>query len=188
MPAGLQPRIFLEKGQRFHSLVFTGEYGRNDKGRRCGWFLCDCGNKKLIPISRFTCSNPTVKACGCTSYNLNFRDLIEKYGEDYPFYVVWGTVKVHMSRRKKDFTITPDDIKRIWMKQNGRCIYTGEKLHLPNSHADKASINLSIDRIDSSIGYLPDNIQFTTKRVNMMKQELSHSEFLHYCKLIAINN
>lgn len=44
---------------------------------------------------------------------------------------------------------------------------------------------VSIDRIDSSFGYLKENIQLVDKRVNMMKQSYSQEEFILVCKAVA---
>lgn len=46
----------------------------------------------------------------------------------------------------------------------------------------------SIDRIDSSNGYIEDNIQWVHKDVNMMKQKMTNIELIEMCKLIVENN
>jgi hypothetical protein len=43
----------------------------------------------------------------------------------------------------------------------------------------------SLDRIDSSKGYIKTNVQWVHKKVNKMKQDTSVDEFKHYCKLIC---
>lgn len=44
--------------------------------------------------------------------------------------------------------------------------------------------NVSIDRIDSSIGYKEDNIQLVCHIVNLMKHDLSIEELKTWCKRI----
>lgn len=68
-------------------------------------------------------------------------------------------------------------------KQQFRCAYTGESLVL--------GVNASIDHIipvcaggKDSI----DNLQFVTRRINSMKSDCSHDEFIRLCKLVALNN
>lgn len=41
--------------------------------------------------------------------------------------------------------------------------------------------NISIDRIDSSKGYLRDNVQFVCDIVNRMKSDMSLPELLFWC-------
>jgi hypothetical protein len=47
--------------------------------------------------------------------------------------------------------------------------------------------NASIDRIDSSKGYVVDNIQFVCRIANTAKSDLSQEDFINLCKTI-INN
>lgn len=69
--------------------------------------------------------------------------------------------------RKKgmDFTITLRDLKAIWDKQEGKCVYTHlPMLDLPSTTNKrvKEPMRASLDRIDSSRGYTPDNVQWVT--------------------------
>lgn len=43
----------------------------------------------------------------------------------------------------------------------------------------------SVDRIDSTKGYTPDNVQWVDKRINFMKQHFSQVEFVELCCLVS---
>lgn len=45
----------------------------------------------------------------------------------------------------------------------------------------------SPDRIDSSLGYTKDNVQWVHKDVNTIKWDLSHDRFVKLCKTITEN-
>jgi hypothetical protein len=45
----------------------------------------------------------------------------------------------------------------------------------------------SIDRIDSSGHYTPENVQIVMAAVNVMKGELSDAVFLELCRQITVN-
>ena len=45
--------------------------------------------------------------------------------------------------------------------------------------------NASLDRIDSKLGYIEDNVQWVTSKVNMMKQHYTQEEFLEVCGNVA---
>ena len=45
-----------------------------------------------------------------------------------------------------------------------------------------------LDRIDSKKGYVPGNVQWVYKPVNMMKWKLSQKEFIHICHLVTEYN
>jgi len=48
----------------------------------------------------------------------------------------------------------------------------------------RINTNISIDRIDSSKGYLRDNVQFVCDVVNRMKQDMSQGDLENWCSLI----
>lgn len=48
----------------------------------------------------------------------------------------------------------------------------------------RVNTNISIDRIDSSAGYVRGNVQFVCDVVNRMKQDLRQKELLLWCNRI----
>ena len=44
--------------------------------------------------------------------------------------------------------------------------------------------NLSVDRIDSSLGYIKGNIQLVCMAVNQMKSDLTVEQLKYFCKSI----
>ncbi len=46
---------------------------------------------------------------------------------------------------------------------------------------------MSLDRIDSSKGYVEDNICITTIAINIAKNDLSKEDFIEMCKKVANN-
>lgn len=75
-------------------------------------------------------------------------------------------------------TITLEDVKQKVEEQNGKCVFTGRILEWTDNDMNKASI----DRIDSSKGYTPDNIQIVTRVANQAKSDMSDKEFLNFIK------
>lgn len=56
---------------------------------------------------------------------------------------------------------------------------TGEKLNKQTA---------SLDRIDSNIGYIKDNVQWVHKHVNQMKWNFDEDYFIDLCRKIVKNN
>jgi hypothetical protein len=48
----------------------------------------------------------------------------------------------------------------------------------------RLNTNISLDRIDSSVGYVRGNVQFVCDVVNRMKQDMPRSELLVWCARI----
>ena len=91
-------------------------------------------------------------------------------------------------RRFKDIDITLEDLKEVWEQQKGVCPYTGYKLILPES-SNISEIDFfhraSLDRIDSSLGYVKGNIQFISTPINLMKSDKSDESIKQFLKEIS---
>jgi len=75
-----------------------------------------------------------------------------------------------------------EDIWQMYIDQNGTCALSGKKI----DWADKGlTATVSIDRIDSSEGYIKGNVQLLHKDVNFMKQQFSQEYFIQMCQAIA---
>lgn len=84
--------------------------------------------------------------------------------------------------RGLSFDISLEDIWFMYTAQEGRCALSG----LPIGWSEIGSIHTaSIDRIDSSKGYIKDNVQLLHKDVNFMKQQYSQEYFIEICKSVA---
>jgi len=92
------------------------------------------------------------------------------------------------NRKGKDCNINIDYnyLKFLYDKQNGLCAISG----IPMTSlikSGKCFYNISVDRIDSSKGYLKENVQLVCAHVNMMKSNLSQEELLFFCNKISDN-
>ena len=86
--------------------------------------------------------------------------------------------------RGLDWEIDLDYVADLYEEQEGLCALTGWEIVFPELGHHQLS-TVSIDRIDSNFGYIPNNIQLVDKRVNMMKQAYSQEEFILVCKAVA---
>lgn len=90
--------------------------------------------------------------------------------------------------RYKDYDVDSQYLKEIWDSQNGICPYSGIKLVLPefnNTNKNDVRYRASVDRIDSSLGYIRGNIQFISTPINYMKNTMSNEDTIEYLKQIA---
>lgn len=72
---------------------------------------------------------------------------------------------------------------KINLKQNKKCVLSGIELCFPKVSGIKSKtlITASLDRIDSSKGYVIGNVQWIHKTINTMKMDLADSEFIKLC-------
>lgn len=182
------------------------------QNRRCITITCDfCGKEFLKPLSEYKRNqelnrhNFCSRSCACKFSNLkqsekrkawsnseeNKKKLLEcnpsirRYKENpkYQFTYYLRNCK----KRYKECSITLDDLYEQWQKQNGICPYSGIKLKIATytkNHKDPIYA-ASIDRIDSTKGYIPGNIQFVSTCLNYLKNTMSDSDTRFVCKCIA---
>ena len=75
----------------------------------------------------------------------------------------------------------------LFLSQNNRCALSNRPLVFNFQRNRGLEHTASLDRIDSSKGYIPGNIQFISAICNYAKNDLSHEEMIVFCKLLADN-
>ena len=121
----------------------------------------------------FYCSISCSKKTGGTSHlrqydEENRKNLIPDNRKDEYSYL-----KEHFrraKRRSKDFNLTLSYLDKIWKEQEGKCIYTKIKLLQPDE-TKNYNYMASLDRIDSSKGYIEGNLQFISVSCNWLKNK-----------------
>lgn len=76
-------------------------------------------------------------------------------------------------RRDKSFDLDLNYLKELWEKQEGKCPYLKTNLILPKTNGkhskDNPNLIASLDRIDSSKGYIKGNVQYMSMTLNWAK-------------------
>ncbi len=93
-------------------------------------------------------------------------------------------------RKKIPFDIDEEFINELLIKQNFKCKYSNLELELEFGNDDnRVSPNtISIDRVNSDLGYVKNNVVLVSAIVNTMKNEFSEEEFLNTVNLICENS
>lgn len=121
---------------------------------------------------------------------------MQKYACSFDGYTnkLYLDAKQNNKKRAKDldFTITEKDIRELYKKQDGKCNLSGKKMtHIGYQDSNKQKINnwnISVDRIDSTKGYMKDNVQLVCAIINRMKSDLNDAEFFGLCDDVHRNN
>lgn len=92
--------------------------------------------------------------------------------------------KAKTRSKEFDLDVNWEYLLDIWVEQNGRCAYSGMPLSLEANHPH----TISLDRTDSSKGYIKGNLKLLSWSVNKMKQDLGEELFLSLCFNITEEN
>lgn len=98
-----------------------------------------------------------------------------------------SSAKSRAKYSKLDFNLTEDYIKYLWDTQKGLCAISGIPM-ISNYGTGVIETNASIDRIDSSRGYVIGNVQLTCWAINRMKGPMNLEQLLYFCKNVINNN
>jgi len=92
--------------------------------------------------------------------------------------------------RNIEFKISIEYLWDVFLKQNRKCALSQEISIFSSKQAKtiKDEQTASLDRIDSSKGYIEGNVQWIHKKINKMKADLEVNEFIQFCKNIARYN
>ena len=71
------------------------------------------------------------------------------------------------------------------MAQGVKCALTDTPLVFAELQRNREDGNASLDRIESSRGYVRGNIQWVLKDINVAKSDMSQDQFVAMCKLVT---
>jgi len=96
----------------------------------------------------------------------------------------WNRIVKQAEKRGISVEITIQDIWELFEKQGGRCGLTNLPLILMPGSSDRLKQTASLDRIDSSKGYIKGNLSWIHKQLNMIKWEYTEEYFKEMCSKI----
>ena len=152
---------------------------KNDNQRAESKWLCkcECGNTK--EVLRQSLVTGGTKSCGCLLKECykGHKDLSGTY---------WHRVQVGAKRRDLEFSITLEYAWDLYIDQNKKCKLSGIDINInSNFSTDWGSHTASLDRIDSTKGYIIGNIQWVHRDINQIKWNYSEDYFIELCHAVA---
>ena len=142
--------------------------------------------KKSKPTTLFFKHNQTLdglhswcKDC-CTEGNIRSRAKQNSTIEGRAKIFLQNAKKAAVARQQA-FQLNITDIVNCWNTQSNVCAYTGRLMTL-----DAGKLNtVSIERIDSNIGYIPANTILVCQAINRMKSNFEFEDFYNLCRDVA---
>jgi hypothetical protein len=169
----------------FYNLTVLRLTGSSRGGSKLWECECICGNKIQVSTRHLNRKNNNVKSCGCLqrisgSQHRDWKGFEGISGS-------WWAARITRTDHKRvpvEISITKEYAWNLFLEQNKKCALSGLNLIL----STKTNGTASLDRIDSSKGYIYGNVQWVHKHVNYMKNKFSQEYFIEMCKLITNKN
>lgn len=146
--------------------------------------------------TKFFCS----LSCFCFARNEihppkgNIQNLVSNNRKDEYTPYRWFVLRAeHRAKNKnRDCNITVEFLKELWGKQKGICPLSGWELNLPKDTRigwkTSDPKNASLDRVDSSKGYVEGNVRFIAVMANFCKQVFTDEDVINFCKAVTRNH
>lgn len=175
------PKFIDLTGRKVGIIVVLGRsnYKHPDYKNIYWWVRCKCG--KVYELCGAHIRSKNCKSCGCQKRESIRNTRFAGYGQIS--LTRWNTIRREAKQRNLKFEI---DIKYVWKlyeKQNKRCALSGIKIFF--NKFTKGRRTASLDRIDSSKGYIKGNVWWLHKTVNKLKRDYQLKEFLKWINKIA---
>jgi hypothetical protein len=135
---------------------------------------CDCG--KILDIRGRSIIYGETKSCGCTELGPRKIGKVPRHFYRY--------LKVQANQRNLSFNLKFDELAELFDDQQHKCALSGVDLWF-RSNSKTPDGNASLDRIDSSKGYITGNVQWVHVNINYAKLALSDTEFIEMCKRVV---
>lgn len=147
-------------------------------------WLCRCIHcKQELKVRQ---SNVLHNQNGCKNCNARISGLKErKYAFPSMF---WNRIKFRAKNKDRVLEVDDKFLFDLFVKQNGKCKLSGVDITIPQLNKDMKKCTASLDRIDSSKGYIRDNVQWIHKEINAMKMAVSDEKLIEWCHIISKHN
>lgn len=181
-------------GKTFGYLTVINMAQTDKSGKLHAWrAICKCSNcgNQNFDVNPQSLMRGQTTSCGCSKDRY-----VKTTGKNSPQYTgyeelngkYWGVIK---NRAKKRGYTIDINIKYAWdlyIKQNKKCALSGIPIEFAISNKRNSETTASLDRIDSSKGYIEGNVQWVHKHINIMKNVFDQNYFISLCELITKNN
>lgn len=149
---------------------------------------CKCGKEQLVICDRLESGD--AKGCReCYPVNGSHSPLFQGVGEISLTYL--RKIVEQANDRNIEVSVSASDLWELYLKQKKKCALTGLDIHFGkhthNKQTKVQSQTASLDRINSSKGYVIENLQWVHKHVNIMKNRYDQEYFKQMCKLVTEN-
>jgi len=172
-------RLYIDTHKKYGYLLPI-RYAGKDKFGCVQWLCrCDCGAEKIV-TSYNLCHGLTLH-CGCKTNRAQYDDRAIPAKN-----IVYGNYKNYASSEKIEFSLTKEEFFKLCAAS---CYYCGSAPStvrvIHNRLHPSIYVYNGIDRINSNLGYLPNNVVSCCKKYNFSKSNRSQEDFISWVKKLV---
>lgn len=176
--------VVIKTGMRFGAwtIVDENDFKIVEKNKeRLYKVQCDCGTESYVRVT-FLTSGRSLGCKFCRDQRIQRKSNKKTFvGE-----ISKSIMTAILHKAKERHLVVEIDQEYLWelfCKQLGECAITKLPLNLGEKYGD-INRTASLDRIDSSKGYVKGNVQWVHKEINRMKGNLSEKSFVDLCRSV----
>ena len=142
-------------------------------------------DQRLCSLCQLRYQDPKNRMVLCRDCRLQRRAASRRSQERTREQWMGETLAVRKYSSDKQASLTVDFLIDLWDKQNGLCYYSGLPMIEPKYGAGRNAFTASLDRLDSSLGYIPSNVVWAMWICNVGKNNFTVDQYLSLCKAVA---
>lgn len=172
----------IKRGDVFKSWTVIGDFSGNGSYIEC---KCSCGRVQMLrACNLLNGTNRQCKKCSVRERSSNWKG-VGKIPR-----TAFTVIKLRAGARNKKFDITIEYMSELFEAQGGRCAMSGLPISFgtEGKNLSTALGTASLDRINSSLGYIEGNVQWVHKHINSMKNAHTTDEFIQLCREVVNYN
>ncbi len=159
---------------------------RLPRKERKTWWLCSCACGKTVEVRAQSLIRGEAISC-CLHWKAGPKnDQWGGFGEISASY--FYNLRKNAATRNLVFEISLEYMWGLFLEQNRQCALSWLPLTFPRRYSclqDRKQATASLDRIDSTKGYVEGNVQWVHKDINLMKNALDEKYFKELCRHVA---
>jgi hypothetical protein len=163
----------LPLGTKYGEWKIIGQTFNDNRNNTIIPVMCSCGYKTDINKHDLLKKDSHMSCKSCSLFK-GVGDLTGSYITE---------IKNRAKKRNFQFSISTKYIWDLLNTQNFKCALTGLDISV-NKNWRKKTFTASLDRIDSSNGYIEGNVQWVHKTVNRLKSNFPESELIYWAELL----
>lgn len=143
-------------------------------------WLCECECGKIRLVDSYDLTHNKIVSCGCKNGEGLYGGVGDLSGAYY------HSCKRGAFCRNLEFSVSKEFLWNLFLQQNKKCALTGLDIQLQKHYKlDHHKQTASLDRIDSSKGYIEGNVQWVHRDINFLKGNRNEQYLYDICLKIC---